>query len=110
MERVMAELSGQFAADKLGPATDKAVLRERMRAEARSPTRDAIAVRRSHLRSRVQGTGRIQSQMQPARAEAHQALCRLTRSPALVAVGCPGAWGFCGPADNDCRPVLRCKL
>lgn len=45
MERVMAELSAQFARDKLGPDTDKAVLRERVRAEARSPTRDAIAVR-----------------------------------------------------------------
>ena len=46
MERVMAELSERFARDKLRPDTSKAVLSERMRAEARAPTRDAIAVRR----------------------------------------------------------------
>ena len=46
MERVMAELSERFARDKLGSDTSKAVLAERMRAEARAPTRDAIAVRR----------------------------------------------------------------
>ena len=46
MERMMAELSERFARDKLGPDTSKAVLGERMRAEARAPTRDAIAVRR----------------------------------------------------------------
>lgn len=46
MEKVMAELSERFARDKLGSDTSKAVLAERMRAEARTPTRDAIAVRR----------------------------------------------------------------
>ncbi len=45
MEKVFEQLGEGFERDGLGPASDKGVLRERMRSEARAPTRDALAVR-----------------------------------------------------------------
>ncbi len=45
MEKVVAELSERFAKERLGPETDRAVLRERVRKEARAPTLDAVVVR-----------------------------------------------------------------
>ena len=45
VEKVVAELSERFAKERLGPETDRAVLRERVRKEARAPTLDAVVVR-----------------------------------------------------------------
>ena len=86
MERVMAELSKRFARDKLGSDASKAVLAERMRAEARPPTRDAVAVCRacawmpSRRRCCVL-----------ASADGHQETCSVDRlaTSVVMAVRCP---------------------
>ena len=87
MEQVFEQLGEGFERDGLGPASDKGVLRERMRSEARAPTRDALAVRPAWRRIQGFGQGQVH---RAVLVRAHA--CRLVRCWQGCRLRAPRCW------------------